>query len=148
MIFVHRFANVTNHQNDLIGRVLPAPDSLMVGIVGLDERMVAHSESPKIPIILGGPPRQRLHLQENHALVTGWVASNNCLVKIDVCWNVVFRKFPFTIAATEVDGKSASIGNTERARDVQVECTTGRSSPASNMVMLGGRRLGLYTRRR
>ena len=140
MIFVHRFANVTNHQNDLIGRVLPAPDSFMVGIVGLDERMVAHSESPKIPIILGGPPRQRLHLQENHALVTGWVASNNCLVKIDVCWNVVFGKFPFTIAAPEVDGKSASIRNAERMRDVQDECTTGRS-PASNMVVLGGRRL-------
>ena len=38
-------------------------------------------------------------------------------MKIDVCWNVVFGKFPFTIAAPEVDGKSASIGNAERMRD-------------------------------
>lgn len=59
-------------------------------------------------------------------------------MKIEVCWNVVLGKFPFTIAATKVDRESTSIGNTERVRNV---CSTG-SSPASNIVTLGGRRLG------
>jgi hypothetical protein len=40
LTFDHRFTNVANHHDDLIGRVFPAPDSLVMGIVGLNEWMV------------------------------------------------------------------------------------------------------------
>ncbi len=43
-----------NHHNDLIRLALPAPYSLVMGVVGLYEWVVAHPDSPKVPFILGG----------------------------------------------------------------------------------------------
>ena len=54
LTFHHRFANVPYHHNNLISRIIPAPDTLMMGVVCLDERMIWHSHTPKVPLILGG----------------------------------------------------------------------------------------------
>ena len=43
LTFHHRFANITNHHNDLISRIIPAPDTLMMRVVCLDKWVIRHS---------------------------------------------------------------------------------------------------------
>ena len=68
LTFHHRIANIAYHQNYLIIRILPSPDTLVMGIIRLDEGMVTHPKSPKVPFILGGFTRKIAQLENNFFL--------------------------------------------------------------------------------
>jgi len=67
------------------------------------------------------PSRERLHLYENHPLITRREAGNKCLVEIELFRNVVNGSLPFAVATTKVGAKSSTVGETERVRDVQAK---------------------------
>ena len=54
MIFHNRLAHVPYQQNDLIGDIVPAPYTLVVWVIGLDEWMIGNTEIFKVPFVLGG----------------------------------------------------------------------------------------------
>ena len=64
------------------------------------------------------PSRERLHLYENHPLITRWKAGNKCLVEMELFRNVINGSLPFAVATTKVGAKSSTVVKTESARDV------------------------------
>lgn len=54
MIFHNRLSYIPNNHDHLIGNIVPPPHTLMMGIIGLDERMVGNTKIFKVPFILGG----------------------------------------------------------------------------------------------
>ena len=80
------------------GFVCECEDAIMPG---LEENQNAHTmhNQQLTSIKKLTPSRQRLHLQENHSLITRWETGDDCLVKINSCRYVVFGELPYTIAA-------------------------------------------------
>ncbi len=54
VVFHNRLAQVANNHDHLIGGVVPPPNTLVMGVVGLDEGMVGNACILKVPFILGG----------------------------------------------------------------------------------------------
>ena len=105
MIFNHGTPHVTNDHDHLINTISPAPISLVVRIIGLDEGMVGRAVKYKVPLVAGRPSRQRLHLRESHALVARGEAGDQSLVEINVCGHRIFWSLPSAVSATEVQRK-------------------------------------------
>ena len=114
----HRSSDITYHHDDLVGDVPPSPNAFVMGVIRLDERVVAHSQEFEVPLVLRGPSRQRLHLDEDHALVPGGEAGDDRLVEVDVLGDVVRGGLPHAVAVAEVDAERAPIGEGQRGGDV------------------------------
>jgi len=71
-------------------------------IIRLDERMVRHPEVREVPLVLGGPARERFHLQRNHSLVPAGISGDERFVKVDRFGGVVGRGLPFAAVFAEV----------------------------------------------
>ena len=69
VILVNRATWVAQYEDDLVGQVLPTPNPLVVGIVGLDEGLGRHAEELEVPRIPSAEARHGLHLPEDGALV-------------------------------------------------------------------------------
>ncbi len=102
MILNHGPSYVPYNHDYLIYVISPTPNSFVMRIVTLDERVIGVALLVKIPFIDSRPASQRLHLNKCHALVTRWEAGNERFVEVNIIWNLVLWRFPFTSSSSEV----------------------------------------------
>jgi len=103
MVLNHGSSDVPYDHDDLIYFTSPTPNSFVMRVVTLDEWVVGVALADKVPLVDSRPTSECFHLNERHAFVARWEAGNKRLEEINIIWDLIFRRLPFTGSTAEIN---------------------------------------------
>ena len=152
VILVDATTGVAKDEDDLITVILPSPDALVMGIVGLDEGLRRHAKELEVPCISSTEARHGFHLSKDGTLVWAGISNNNCVCKV-----LLIREFFHSVRAerwseSTLDG--GFVGNVVDNGEVEFseiatipidECVVTPHHFAQTLSYLLDRALGMFS---